>query len=47
MKKGFLFGFVLLLLLPVSVFAGNDSPWETKLPFKNATIRYTISGMEN
>lgn len=47
MKKGFLFGLVLLLLLPVSVFAGNDSPWETKLPFKNATIQYTISGMEN
>lgn len=35
------------MFLPVSVFAGNKSPWETKLPFKAARIQYTISGMEN
>lgn len=47
MKKGFLFGLVLLLLLPLSAVAGKKSPWEVKLPFKHATIHYTISGMEN
>lgn len=47
MKKGFLFGFVILILFPASVFAGNKSPWESKLPFKSASIHYTISGMEN
>ncbi len=47
MKKGFIFGFVMLMLLPASVVAGNKSPWETKLPFKAASIHYTISGMEN
>ena len=47
MSKKFLFGFVVLLLLPLSVSAGDKSPWETKLPFKSATIHYTISGMEN
>jgi hypothetical protein len=47
MKKGFLFGLMVLMLLPVSVAAGDKSPWELKLPFKSATIHYTISGMEN
>jgi hypothetical protein len=47
MKKGFLFGLVLLMVLPFSVAAKDKSPWEAKLPFKNATIQYTISGMEN
>ena len=47
MNKGFLFGLVVLILLPFSVAAGDKSPWEAKLPFKNATIHYTISGMEN
>ena len=47
MNKRFLFGFMALLLLPLSVSAGEKSPWETKLPFKSATIHYTISGVEN
>lgn len=47
MKKGKL-GLVLalLLLLPIMAAAGNSNPWEKKLPFKAATIHYTISGME-
>ena len=47
MKKGVLFGFVLSLLVPLCVVAGDKSPWEIKLPFKDATIKYVISGMEN
>lgn len=47
MSNKFLFAFVMLLLLPVSVVAGDKSPWEAKLPFKEATINYTISGVEN
>lgn len=47
MKKGVLLGLILSLLLPLSVSAGKKSPWEVKLPFKYATINYTISGMEN
>ncbi len=47
MSKKFLFVFMVLLLLPLNVFAGEKSPWEAKLPFKSATINYTISGMEN
>ncbi len=39
--------FMLVLLLPVGALAGNKSPWEVKLPFKSATIHYTISGVEN
>ncbi len=47
MNKRFLFGLMLLILLPFTVAAGDISPWEAKLPFKNATIHYTISGMQN
>ena len=47
MNKKFLFGLVVLILLPFSVTAGDLSPWEAKLPFKNATVHYTISGMQN
>lgn len=47
MKKGFLLGLLLVMLSSLSVAAGESSPWEAKLPFKNATIHYTISGMEN
>ena len=47
MSKKILFVFMVLLLLPLNVFAGEKSPWEAKLPFKSATINYTISGMEN
>ncbi len=46
MSKGGLFWLVLLILLPLRVFAG-DSPWEVRLPFENATIHYAITGMEN
>ncbi len=47
MNKGFLFGFVMLMFVSTNVLAVDKSPWETKLPFKHATIHYTISGMEN
>ena len=47
MSKRILFIFILLLTFPLNVMAGNKSPWEMKLPFKNATIEYTISGVEN
>ncbi len=46
MSKGGLFWLMLLILLPLSVSAG-DSPWEVRLPFENATIHYAITGMEN
>lgn len=36
----------LVLLSPVLAIAGNFNPWEQKLPFKEATIHYTITGME-
>lgn len=42
-------GLLLLLLLfafPVLAFAGQENPWDQKLPFKTATIKYAISGME-
>ncbi len=47
MRRGFLVGLLLLSLLPLCAVAGDKSPWDVKLPFKNATIHYTISGMEN
>jgi len=47
MNKGFLVGIVAFMLWPLCVSAGEKSPWEVKLPFKSATIHYTISGMEN
>ena len=47
MKKGVVLGIILTLLLPLGAVAGNKSPWEVKLPFKHATIHYTLSGMEN
>lgn len=37
---------VLTLLAAVQVLA-EDSPWQMKLPFQNATITYTIAGSEN
>ncbi len=47
MNKGFLFGFMMLLFVSTNALAAEESPWEKKLPFKHATIQYTISGMEN
>ncbi len=38
---------VLVLLMPLLAMAGSNNPWERKLPFKNATIQYAISGSEN
>lgn len=35
-----------VLLSPVVAMAGSSNPWEQKLPFKEAAIHYTISGME-
>lgn len=47
MNTKIMFIFMLLVTFPMSVIAGSSSPWESKLPFKNATIEYTISGVEN
>jgi len=38
--------FVVLCVLPKTVAADDQSPWERKLPFKSAIIQYAISGME-
>ncbi|WP_136808955.1 hypothetical protein [Desulfosediminicola flagellatus] len=39
--------FALVLLLPVVAHAKKGLyPWEMKMPFKSATIAYTINGME-
>ncbi|MEE4134440.1 MAG: hypothetical protein V2I32_00065 [Desulforhopalus sp.] len=42
--RGFLVFFGWLLASSVAV--AGELPWEKKLPFKEATIRYTISGLE-
>ena len=47
MGRKCLMAVMLMLLLPVVAWAGEKSPWEVKLPFKSATIHYTISGVEN
>lgn len=36
----------MICLSPVVVTAGTALPWEKKLPFKTATIKYAIHGME-
>jgi len=36
----------LVCMFPMLVSAGNASPWEKELPFKNITIKYAIHGME-
>ena len=46
-SRKILFVVMALLMLPLSTSAWGKSPWEVKLPFKSATIQYTISGMEN
>ncbi|MGA7280082.1 MAG: hypothetical protein WBW79_19255, partial [Desulfocapsaceae bacterium] len=39
---------LLLFVLAVPWMAGADeSPWQKKLPFKEAVITYELSGMEN
>lgn len=37
---------VLVVLSPILALAGDADLWEIKLPFKAATIHYTLSGME-
>jgi len=41
-SAGFMLG---ILLISVSASA-SDNPWEMTLPFKSATIKYELSGME-
>ncbi len=38
---------LMAMALPALALAGDQNPWDIKLPFKKATINYTISGMEN
>ncbi len=37
---------LIIMLAPILVRADDKMPWDTKLPFKHATITYTISGMQ-
>ena len=37
---------IAVLLLPFIAAAGDDNPWERKLPFEKATIQYTLSGTD-
>lgn len=38
---------LMLTLLAAAQVLAEDSPWQMKLPFQNATITYTIAGAEN
>lgn len=38
---------IIMLGAPSLGFAGDELAWEKKLPFKTATISYSIKGMEN
>jgi len=47
MKKVFwMYLIIALWTTSTTVFAGDGSPWQKKLPFKSGTIHYAISGME-
>lgn len=46
MKRFGTFLILTLLLLPLLAQAGENNPWERKLPFKSATIKYVLSGNE-
>lgn len=35
-----------ICLSPIAVIAGKELPWEKKLPFEMATIKYAVHGME-
>lgn len=37
---------ICIWVVPVKATAGEELPWEKKLPFKNAALHYLISGME-
>ena len=43
----FLLNILALSLLVTAPSLAGENPWETKLPFKNATIKYSITGSEN
>jgi hypothetical protein len=48
MKRiGIALALMTVLLLPLLAKAGDNNPWERKLPFENATIKYMLSGSEN
>jgi len=38
---------LLMMVLPGLAMAAKEDPWDRKLPFENATIKYTLGGMEN
>lgn len=38
---------VLLGALMISAALAAENPWDTRLPFKSATIKYKVSGMQN
>lgn len=46
MKKLLLFILFFSFVLPAQIYAGGKDLFEKKLPFKKATIHYTLSGME-
>ena len=46
MKRGLAAVFALLFLVMPYVSSGAEHPWEKMLPFENAAITYTLSGME-
>lgn len=46
MKRGLVTVLTLVFLVAPYVAIGTEHPWDIKLPFENATINYTLSGME-
>lgn len=38
---------LLMMVLPGLAMAAKEDPWDRKLPFESATIKYTLGGMEN
>ncbi len=46
MKRGLVAVLTLVFLVAPYVAIGAEHPWGKKLPFENATINYTLSGME-
>ena len=46
MKLNYFMIFSIVLLMPLFSVAG-DTPWDVKLPFKEAVVTYELSGMES
>lgn len=46
MKTPLYFFLSMIFMTPALLHAGDTNPWERKLPFKNATIEYALSGVE-